>query len=139
MNTLKTIVNDDDARDFINHVENSARRSDRLTLLDVFSDITGEQPCMWGSSMIGFGQYHYKSERSRQEGDWFLTGFSPRKQNQTLYITIGYDNYTDLLKNLGKHKTSKGCLQIKKLADVDMKVLEKLIKESYLASKQQYQ
>jgi hypothetical protein len=86
---------------------------------------------MWGPSMIGFGQYHYKSERSRQEGDWPLAAFSPRKQNLTLYIMPGFNDYSDLLDKLGKHKTSKGCLYINKLSDVDQDILAQLIKRSY--------
>jgi hypothetical protein len=90
---------------------------------------------MWGSSIVGFGRYHYKSERSKQEGDWFLVGFSPRKQNLTLYILHGNDTDQELLGKLGKHKTSGGgmggCLYINKLSDVDEKVLETLIKKSF--------
>lgn len=131
MSTIKTTVNDADVTKFINQVTDETKRQDTFTLLEIFSRITGEEPKMWGSSIIGFGQYHYKSEKSRQEGDWMLTGFSPRKQNLTLYIMPGFDNYTDLLKYLGKHKTSKGCLYINKLADVDQKTLEKLIQKSF--------
>lgn len=90
-----------------------------------------EEPMMWGSSIIGFGTYHYKSERSRQEGDWFITGFSPRKANLTLYIMPGVDYYKDLIKKLGKCKTSVSCLYINKLADVDTKVLKELITTAY--------
>jgi len=93
---------------------------------------------MWGSSIIGFGSYHYKSEKSRQEGDWMLTGFSPRKQNLTLYVMPGFGDYQDLLKDLGKHKTSVGCLYLNKLADVDLVVLEKLIKKSFAAMKAEH-
>ena len=87
--------------------------------------------------MVGFGHFHYKSVSGR-EGDWFLTGFSPRKQNLTIYITPGFDKYESLMKQLGKHKTSKGCLYIKKLEDVDMKVLKQLIKQSYQDMKKKY-
>lgn len=93
---------------------------------------------MWGASIIGFGQYHYKSDRSRQEGDWPLAAFSPRKQYLTLYVMPGAGDYAELLAKLGKHKTSKGCLYIKKLADVDMRTLELIIERSYLDAKQQY-
>ena len=86
---------------------------------------------MWGPSIIGFGSFHYKSERSAQEGDWMLTGFSPRKQNLTLYIMSGVEASSELLKELGKHKTSVGCLYINKLDDIDIKVLEKIIKKSF--------
>ena len=107
-----------------------------MVLLDIFTKITGEKPVMWGTSMIGFGKYHYKSERSSQEGDWPLVAFAPRKQNLTLYILTGTDDPT-LLKKLGRHTTGVGCLYIKRLADVDMKVLATLIKKSYVRKKQQ--
>ncbi len=138
MSTIKTTVNDANVEDFINKVENEQKRQDSFTLLKLYTRITGEQPRMWGSSIIGFGQYHYKSERSRQEGDWPLAGFSPRKQNLTLYVMAGYTDLSDLLKELGKHKTSVGCLYINKLTDVDIKVLENIIKKSYLDSKKNF-
>ncbi len=135
MSTIKTTVNDASVEDFINKVPDETKRKDSFTLLDMFKKITDEKPKMWGTSIIGFGQYHYKSEKSRQEGDWPLTGFSPRKQNLTLYIMPGFGDYQELLKKLGKHKTSVSCLYINKLADVDMGVLQKLIRESYKAMK----
>jgi hypothetical protein len=133
----KTTVNDANVEDFINSVEDGVKKRDSFTLLKLFSKVTGEKPRMWGSSIIGFGSYHYKSEKSRQEGDWLLTGFSPRKQNLTLYLISGFDNHQALLSDLGKHKTSVGCLYINKLADVDLAVLEELIKESFAAMKAQ--
>jgi hypothetical protein len=135
MATLKTTVNDASVEDFINKVEDEIKRQDSRTLLKLFAKVTGEKPRMWGSSIIGFGSYHYKSEKSRQEGEWMLTGFSPRKQNLTLYVIPGFDDYQDLLSELGKHKTSVGCLYINKLADVDLAVLEKLVKRSFAAMK----
>lgn len=138
MSTLKTTLNDNSVTDFLNAVSDETKRKDSFTLLEMFTRITGQQPKMWGSSIVGFGQYHYKSERSRQEGDWPLIAFSPRKQSLTLYIMPGFDQYHDLLKKLGKHKTSVGCLYITKLANVDLTVLEKLIEASYLAMKKQY-
>ena len=136
MSELKTTLNDADAKDFINSIEDETRRRDSFELLGLFSRVTGETPKMWGSSIIGFGQYHYKSERSRQEGDWPLIAFSPRKQNLSLYLTIGgYDTYATLLNKLGKHKTGKGCLYINKLSDVDSSVLEALVNEAYIESK----
>lgn len=138
MGELKTTVNDASVEDFINKVTNEVKRKDSFTLLKLFTKITGEKPLMWGSSIIGFGSYHYKSERSKQEGDWPLTGFSPRKQNLTLYIMLGFQDYQDLLKDLGKHKTSVGCLYINKLADVDLAVLEKLINKSFTAMKKKH-
>jgi len=138
MGTIKTLVNDGSVTEFIDSVEGDVKKKDSYVLLELFSKITGEKPKMWGTSIIGFGQYHYKSERSAQEGDWPLTGFSPRKQNLTLYIMPGFGDYTDLLKDLGKHKTSKGCLYINKLTDVDMVVLEKFIKKSYADTRKAY-
>jgi hypothetical protein len=138
MGAIKTMVNDADVEDFINKVPDETRLHDSLALLELFSKVTGEKPKMWGSSIVGFGQYHYKSERSRQEGDWLMTGFSPRKQNLTLYIMEGFDELRDLLEKLGKHKTSVGCLYINKLADVDLTVLEKIIKQSFASMKKKY-
>lgn len=136
MSTIKTLANDSSVEDFINSVDNETRRKDGFVLLDLFTKATGETAKMWGTSIIGFGQYHYKSERSSQEGDWPLVGFSPRKQNLTLYvISPGFTDYAELLDKLGKHKKSVGCVYINKLADVDMTVLEQLIKKSYLDSK----
>ena len=134
----KTTVNDADVKDFIDNVEDEVKRKDSLALLKLFSKVTGETPKMWGSSIVGFGSYHYKSEKSRQEGDWMLTGFSPRKQNLTLYVMPGFGDYQDLLKDLGKHKTSVGCLYSNKLADIDMAVLEKLIKKTFAAMKAEH-
>lgn len=138
MSELKTKVNDASVEDFINSVPHEGKRQDSFTLLEMFKRVTGEAPKMWGESIIGFGMYHYKSERSSQEGDWPLTGFSPRKQSLTLYLSFGFEPYEVLLAKLGKHKTSKGCLYINKLADVDLKVLEELIGKSFEDSKKQY-
>lgn len=138
MSTIKTTVNDASVIDFINTVEDEKKRNDSFELLDMYTRITGEKPKMWGSSIVGFGMYHYKSERSSQEGDWMLTGFSPRKQNLTLYFMLGFDDCAELLKNLGKHKTSKSCLYVNKLSDIDTKILERLVELSYAAVKRQY-
>ena len=137
MAELKTKVNNADVNDFINSVDNGQKKKDGFKLLEIFSRLTGEKPKMWGGSIVGFGQYHYKSERSSQEGDWMLTGFSPRKQALTLYLMLGHGDYTDLLERLGKHKTGKGCLYINKLEDVDRGVLEDLIKKSYTNMKKE--
>lgn len=93
---------------------------------------------MWGASIIGYGTYHYKSERSSQEGDWMMTGFSPRKQNLTIYIMPGFDKYQAELAKLGKHKSSVGCLYIKRLSDVNVDVLKKIIADAFMAMKKQY-
>ena len=132
MAELKTQKTKVDAKDFIDQVEDEQKKSDSKMLIKIFSDVTGEKPVMWGASIIGFGQYHYKSERSKQEGDWPLVAFSPRKQNITLYIMAGFGEYQELLKKIGKHKTSTGsCLYIKRLSDIDVEVLKKLIKLSF--------
>lgn len=138
MGELKTLPNNASVEDFIHTVIGDVKKQDSFTLLEMFSRATGEKPKMWGSSIIGYGIYHYKSERSKQEGDWPLVAFSPRKQNLTLYIMPGFNDYTDLLADLGKHKTSVGCLYINKLADVDLNVLEKLIKKSFMDAQKQY-
>lgn len=122
---------------FLSKVEDDQKRKDSKQILGLFKQVTKEVPKMWGDSMVGFGRFHYKSDSGR-EGDWFITGFSPRKQNLTIYITPGFDKYESLMKQLGKHKTSKGCLYIKKLEDVDMKVLKQLIKQSYQDMKKIY-
>lgn len=137
MAELKTQATTASVRDFLNKVEPEEKRKDSLVLLDLFEKITGEKAVMWGTSIVGFGKYHYKSERSSQEGDWPLTGFSPRKQNLTLYIMFGFKDLQELLKKLGKHTTSTGsCLYIKRLSDVDMKVLSKLIEQSFQQMKE---
>ena len=136
MGELKTKKNDASPKEFIDSVEDKTRREDGYVLLEIFTRVTGETPKMWGSSIVGFGQYHYKSERSSQEGDWPLVGFSPHKQNLTLYV-IGQYDLDDLLGDLGKHKTSKGCLYINKLDDVDLSVLEKIIDRAYQESRRQ--
>lgn len=129
MAELKTKVTDVDPKDFISSVENARRRADGFVLLDMYQRVTGLEPKMWGPSIIGFGMYHYKSERSSQEGDWPLAAFSPRKQNLTLYVYPR--NFPDLLTDLGKYKTSAGCLYINKLEDVDLQKLEALVAASY--------
>jgi hypothetical protein len=136
MGTPKTLENDGSVEEFLNSISDETKINDSFVLLEIFTRITGEEPRMWGTSIVGFGKYHYKSERSSQEGDWMLTGFSPRKQNLTLYIMPGFDKYADLLASLGKHKTSVSCLYINKLSDVNREVLENLIKLSYHDMKQ---
>ncbi len=135
MGEPKTKATDQNVKEFLSKVEPEGKRLDSFTLLEMFEKITGEKAVMWGSSIVGFGKYHYKSERSSQEGDWLLTGFSPRKQNLTLYIMHGNDTSQDLLKKLGKHKTSGGsmggCLYINKLSDVDTNILKELIEKNY--------
>lgn len=161
MAEIKTKATKASVTKFLNSIKPEEKRKDGFTLLQMFEKATGEKPVMWGElgmgperkgagptgpsrgrvkfqqkfiggrDIVGFGMYHYKSERSSQEGDWLLVGFSPRKQNLTLYIMGGIEDENELLKKLGKYKTSVGCLYINKLSDVDQKILAKLIKRSY--------
>ena len=126
---LKTKLNDANIKDFLATLENEQKKEDSFKILDIFQKITGEEAKMWWSSIIGFGSYHYKYA-SGQEWDWMRTGFSSRKTALTLYIMPGYqfDEMEELLWKLGKYKTGKSCLYIKKLSDIDLKVLEKIIK-----------
>lgn len=126
MAELKTKATTASVKDFLQAVEPEQKKKDSFTLLKLFEDVTGEKSVIWGTSIIGFGAYHYKSARSSQEGDWFLTGFSPRKQNLTLYIMHGIKGH-ELLEKLGKHKAGGGCLYINTLSDIDLTVLKKLI------------
>jgi hypothetical protein len=132
---LKTKVNDASVTNFLNSVADEQKRNDCFEILTMMKQITKEEPKMWGSSIVGFGSYHYKGKSGR-EGDWMLIGFSPRKQNLTLYLTGGFDTHADLLKKLGKFTTSVGCLYIKTLNDVDKKVLKALLQASAKKMKQ---
>jgi len=129
MYELKTKLNNKNVLEFIMSIEHDKRREDSLKLLDIFDEVTGEEPKMWGDSIVGYGLYHYKYA-SGQEGDWMRTGFSPRKQALSLYLMNGFSNNEELLSKLGKYKTGKGCLYINKLEDIDLDVLKKLIKKS---------
>ena len=132
---LKTKVNAASVEGFLNSVTDEQKREDCFEILRLMEQVTKEAPKMWGTSIVGFGSYHYKGASGR-EGDWMVTGFSPRKQNLTLYIMGGFDNFKDLLQKLGKYKTSVGCLYIKKLDDVDKKVLKELVAESVKTMKE---
>ena len=129
MTELKTKRNKGDVEAFLNNVPDEKKRRDSFTILELMKKVTGKEPAMWGDSIIGFGSYHYKYVSGR-EGDWFLTGFSPRKQNLTLYIMAGFDEYERLLGKLGKHSIGKSCLYIKKIDDIDVDVLKELVKRS---------
>jgi hypothetical protein len=126
---VKTKVNEASVEGFLSSVADAQTRKDCFEILKMMKQVTKEEPKMWGTSIVGFGSYHYKGASGR-EGDWFLTGFSPRKQNLTLYLNHGFDVHKDLLKKLGKYKTGMGCLYVKKLDDVDKKVLKELVTES---------
>jgi hypothetical protein len=129
MSEPKTKKNDGDVRAFLNAVPDERKRQDALELLALMEEVTGEEATMWGDSIVGFGSYHYVYARGR-EGDWPLTGFSPRKQALTVYITSGFDEYEDLLGRLGKYTTGKACLYIKRLSDVDQDALKLLVRRS---------
>ncbi len=139
MAELKTKVTTASATAFIRAIPEAEKRTDSLALLALFQEVTGEKPKMWGTAIVGFGSYHYESARSAQKGDWPLTGFSPRKQNLTIYVMPGFKEYSELLKDLGKYKTSAGgCLYIKRLSDINTEVLTKLIKRSVADMKKKY-
>ena len=110
-------------------IEDERKRADARTVAGIMRDATGDEPRMWGPGIVGFGSYHYKYASGR-EGDWMLTGFSPRARNLTLYIMSGFREYEDLLARLGKHKTGKSCLYVNKLDDVDLDVLRELVERS---------
>jgi hypothetical protein len=129
MAELKTKVNDSSVENFLNEIRDEPKREDAFQILEMLKNVTKAEPKMWGTSIIGLGDYHYKYESGR-EGDYFLTGFSPRKQNLTLYILGGFDEHGELLDKLGKYTLGKGCLYIKKLDDVDTKVLRELVARS---------
>lgn len=124
--TNKTTQTTASVTDFINSVADETKRNDSLRLVDIMKGQTGYEPRMWGPSIIGFGSYHYKYESGR-EGDMPLVGFSPRKEALTLYLSAAFDRRDELLQQLGKHKTGKGCLYIKKLVDVDLDTLNEMI------------
>jgi len=132
MAELKTQVTKASVEKFLNGIKDEKKRQDCYQLLKIMKKATRSEGKMWGTSIIGFGDYHYTYASGRQ-GDWFLAGFSPRVQNLTLYMMGGFDGET--LKKLGKYKTGKGCLYINKLEDVDLKVLDELITKSVKRSK----
>lgn len=130
MAELKTKPVKKSVTQFINQIENKTRKTDSKVLHKIMNDITKIKATLWGTAIIGFGTYHYKYA-SGCEGEWMKTGFSPRKSYLSIYLMDGFDKYEDLLDLLGKHKRGKSCLNINKLADVDIDVLEKLIRKSY--------
>jgi hypothetical protein len=129
MAELKTKPTDRDVVAFLNDIPNEQQRRDSLTILDMMRDVTGIEPKLWGTNIVGFGdlRYTYASGRS---GDWFRTGFAPRKQNLTLYLAGGVEPHRALLEQLGKHTTGKGCLYIKRLSDVDLATLREIVRRS---------
>ncbi len=129
MAELKTRPNNQNVDDFLKKVSDPAKRKNCHRVLDIMKQITQQEPKMWGDSMVGFGNYHYQYTSGR-EGNWFLTGFSPRKQSLTIYIMSGFDQFEHLMSQLGKYKNSKSCLYVKKLEDIDLGILKELIAES---------
>lgn len=137
MATPKTLPNNRSVDEFIDSVESKQKRDDSRDLLKIMQETTSDPPVMWGESIVGFGNYHYKYESGR-EGDWMLAGFSPRKQNISIYMMGGFSNQDALLKKLGKAKSSVGCLYIKKLADINLEILKEMIKISVETVKKRY-
>jgi len=140
MAELKTTKTDVDVHEFINtFADTEQKRKDSFELLKLMQDFTGFEPKMWGPSIIGFGSYHYKSERSTQEGDWLLVGFSPRKAAISLYVYTGSEEHAHLLENLGKFKVAKACIYVKKLSDINQVELKKLMGETIKFLKNKYE
>jgi hypothetical protein len=137
MAELKTKLNDGSVKDFLNAVEDEQKRKDSFKLLKMIEEISGEPAKMWGPTIVGFGTYHYVYASGR-EGDWMLTGFSPRKASLTLYLMAGFEQLEIELTNLGKHKVGKGCLYVKNLSDIDEKVLRGMIKKSIKIIQKRY-
>ena len=138
MAEIKTKQTGADVIEFINSfADTEQKKKDSFELLKLMQNFTGYEPKMWGTSIIGFGQYHYKSDRSQQEGDWPLVGFSPRKSAISLYVYSGSKEHEHLLDDLGKFKMGKACIYVKKLSDINQEALKKLIKETinFLESK----
>lgn len=133
----KTVENEGSVSEFLSSVADDKRREDAMTVDEMMRTITGEEPKMWGTSIVGFGKYHYKYESGR-EGDFMKVGYSPRILNLTIYIMTGFDRYDELMSQLGKHKTGKSCLYIKKLEDVDQDVLYELISLSFAHMTKKY-
>lgn len=137
MSELKTKQNDASVETFLGSVENRRRREDSFTVLKLMKQITGEEPRMWGSAIVGFGSYRYRYASGRS-GEWPRIGFSPRKQSLTFYVMPGFSSCEELLARLGKHRTGKSCLYINRLADVDMGVLEDLLRNSLETMSEKY-
>jgi hypothetical protein len=139
MAELKTKLNNANVAEFINSfADTEQKRKDGFELLKFMQNSTGYEPKMWGASIIGFGMYHYKSERSKQEGDWPLVGFSPRKTAISLYIYSGCAGQKELLEQLGKFKMGKGCIYVKKLSDINLEIVGKLMQSTILFLQEKY-
>jgi hypothetical protein len=139
MAEIKTKPIDSDIENFLLNIEPEKKRKDSIELKKLFDSVVKEKANLWNNNMIGYGSFHYKSERSSQQGDWPLTAFSPRKQNITVYIMSGAANYKDLLSKLGKYKISSGsCIYINKIEDINLDILRKIISASVADMKKKY-
>lgn len=134
MSEMKTKPTNQSVKEFLNKVSDEERRADCFAVAKIMEEITGEKPKMWGPSIIGFGSYHYKYASGR-EGDWPIAGFSPRKKDLTVYLMVGFEKNGELMEKLGKHTTGKSCLYIKRLSDIHVPTLKKLIKTSVKETK----
>ena len=137
MTENKTQVKTQKVSEFIASIEDPAKRADCREVMKLMREVTGKRAKMWGASMVGFGQYHYRYASGR-EGDFFLTGLAPRKQALTVYIVSGFQKHSELMEKLGKFKTGKSCLYIKSLDDIDRAVLTKLVEESVAYMRKTY-
>ena len=137
MAQMKTVPNKSSVTAFLKAIPDDQRRAECRTLVRLMKRVTRAQPTMWGPSVVGFGRYHYRYASGR-EGDWFLSGFSPRKQALTIYVMAGFAPFSTLMRKLGRHKTGSGCLYLRTLEDVDLAVLEELIEGSVRHLKQTY-
>jgi hypothetical protein len=126
---LKTQKNAGDVQAFLAGLEDEQKRQDSQAIVALMQEVSGLEPRMWGESIVGFGDYHYKYATGR-EGDTFQVGFSPRKQNLTIYLSYGFDEQAELMDRLGKYKTGKACLYVRRLADVDLDVLRELVRQT---------
>ena len=134
---LKTQATDASVADFIAAVEPASRRADARTLATLLTEVSGETPIMWGTSIVGFGRYTYVNT-TKKPADWPIIGFSPRKANLTVYIMPGFDGYEDLLSRLGKHKASVSCLYLNRLSDIDLDVLREMATRSVASMRARY-
>ena len=134
---MKTTPTDASVADFLASIQDGSCRADCREVVELMREVTGEEPVLWGPGMIGFGRYHYVYDSGR-EGDWFLTGVSPRKKNLTLYVMAGFDRYDELMGRLGTYKTGKSCLYLKRLDDVDRDILRALVEQSVEHMRKRY-
>ena len=137
MAELKTKQTKASVAEFLGNIDDPGKRADAKKVAAIMRKATGSRAKMWGTSIVGFGSYHYKYE-SGGEGDWMLIGFSPRKQNLALYIMTGFSQIAPLMEKLGNHKTGKSCLYVKQLADIDLKVLESIVSRSIKSMRSKY-